>query len=126
MQIVIYEVLLIVYITYYVEKQQRMINNIFSDILNPTASAAMGGASAGIGGRPRHAFTFQHIHGDPRDYAWGSAGLDSIITQVSHSFAPTAHCPSHVYVELSNSFLFALLVTQVAQSVGIDWTSTCN
>jgi hypothetical protein len=55
-----------------------MINNIFSDLLNPAAMAA--GATAGP--RGRQAFAFHHIHADPRDYAWGSAGLDSIITQV--------------------------------------------
>ena len=30
-----------------------------------------------------HLFSFDKIHGNPGDYAWGRGGLDAIITQVA-------------------------------------------
>lgn len=59
------------------------------DILNSSG----GGGNRGRGGNHRgrgNDFTFpvfQLLHGNPGDYAWGTTGLDAVITQVSLLFS---------------------------------------
>ena len=70
-----------------------IINNVISDLLDPRR--------AGQGQGQNSQFHFQmppirmfQLHGDMRDYAWGSNGLDTIITQLLNQLENTGPPPA--------------------------------
>lgn len=62
-----------------------IINNVISDLLDPNR------AGQNIQASPIRMF---QLHGDMRDYAWGTNGLDSIITQLLNQLENTGPPPA--------------------------------
>jgi len=70
------------------------LEGIFQQILSNVAGGDRGHALHGINFDVNFPFPlFQMLHGNPGDYAWGSGGLDSVITQLLNNLDGTGPPP---------------------------------